>query len=61
MTISASLEPTSPNGRNLAFVGEVPHVKGYATGVYTVRAAGTGRRLASPGIEAPKFAQWTGR
>jgi Tol biopolymer transport system component len=48
----------SPNGRNLAFVGEVPHAKGYATAIYTVRAAGGGRRLASSRFEAPKFAQW---
>jgi hypothetical protein len=46
----------SPNGRNLAFVGEIPRAKGYATAIYTVRASGGGRRLASSG--APKLAQW---
>lgn len=49
----------SPNGRNLAFVGEIPHAKGYSTAIYTVRASGGGRRLASSRFEAPKLAQWT--
>jgi Tol biopolymer transport system component len=49
----------SPNGRNLAFVGEVPRAKGYASAIYTVRASGGGRKLASSRFEAPKLAQWT--
>jgi Tol biopolymer transport system component len=49
----------SPNGHNLAFVGEILRAKGYATAIYTVRVSGGGRRLASSKFEAPKLAQWT--
>ena len=36
----------SPNGRNLASVGEIPHARhGYETAIYTVRTSGAGRAL----------------
>lgn len=41
----------SPNGRNLVFVGEIPHARGYDTAIYTVRTSGAARKLASSRFE----------
>jgi Tol biopolymer transport system component len=50
----------SPSGRSIAFVGEVPG-RGYDTAIYTVRASGKGRALASAAFEFPGLPQWTRR
>jgi Tol biopolymer transport system component len=49
----------SPNGRNLVFIGEIPHAHGYDTAIYTVRTSGAGRKLASSGFEFAGLPQWT--
>lgn len=50
----------SPNGRNLAFVGEVPNAPhGYESAIYTVRANGSARSLVPTGFEFPELPQWT--
>jgi Tol biopolymer transport system component len=49
----------SPNGRNLAFVSEILGARGYDSAVYTVRASGAGRALASRAFEYPELPQWT--
>lgn len=51
----------SPNGVNLAFVGEVPHARGYDTAIYTVRVSGRYRALASSVFDSPGLPQWTRR
>lgn len=51
----------SPSGRSIAFVGEVPGTRGYETAIYTVRASGRGRALASAAFELPGLPQWTRR
>lgn len=52
----------SPSGRSIAFVGEVPGARGgYASAIYTVRASGSGRSLASGAFDAPGLPQWTRR
>jgi WD40-like Beta Propeller Repeat len=50
----------SPNGRNIAFIGEVPNAPGgYTSAIYTVRASGAGRALVSSRFEFPGLPQWT--
>ncbi len=56
----------SPNGRNLVFLGEIPHARGYDTAIYTVRTSGTGRAfvsssraLVSSSFEDAGLLQWT--
>lgn len=52
----------SPSGRSIAFVGEIPHAPhGYESALYTVRASGAGRALASSRFEFPGLPQWTER
>jgi hypothetical protein len=50
----------SPNGRNLAFIGEVanaPH--GYESAIYTVRTSGAARNRVPSPFEIPELPQWT--
>jgi dipeptidyl aminopeptidase/acylaminoacyl peptidase len=49
----------SPNGRNLVFVGEIPHARGYDTAIYTVRTSGAGRKPVSSRFEDAGLPQWT--
>jgi len=56
----------SPNGRNLVFLGEIPHARGYDTAIYTVRTSGAGRALVSSSralvsssFEDAGLLQWT--
>jgi hypothetical protein len=52
----------SPNGRNLAFIGEMPPAPGgYESAIYTVRTSGSGRALASSAFEFAALPQWTVR
>jgi hypothetical protein len=52
----------SPNGRNLAFIGEIPNAPhGYESSIYTVRTSGSGRALVRSGFEIPELPQWTER
>jgi hypothetical protein len=52
----------SPNGRNLAFIGEIPNAPhGYESAIYTVRTSGAGRALASSAFEFAELPQWTVR
>ena len=59
MRSGASAQMFSPDGRNIAFVGEVFGAKGYDSAIYTVRASGTGRSLVSGAFEDPNLPQWT--
>jgi hypothetical protein len=50
----------SPNGRNLAFIGEVPNAPhGYESAIYTVRTSGAARALVPSPFEIPELPQWT--
>lgn len=49
----------SPNGRNLVFIGEIPHARGYDTAIYTVRTSGAARKLVSSSFEFAGLPQWT--
>ncbi|HKO39041.1 MAG TPA: hypothetical protein VJU14_11810 [Solirubrobacterales bacterium] len=51
----------SPSGRSLVFAGQVPGARPYGSGLYTVRASGTARRLLTGRFEGPGLPQWTGR
>jgi hypothetical protein len=50
----------SPSGKNIAFIGEIPHAKGgYASAIYTVSTSGTGKALVSSAFEFAALPQWT--
>lgn len=50
----------SPSGKSIAFVGEVPHDRGYNIALYTVRASGAGRGLVTKlPFVASGLPQWT--
>jgi Tol biopolymer transport system component len=50
----------SPSGKSIAFVGEIPHRRGYDTAIYTVRTSGGGRALVSKlPFVAQGLPQWT--
>jgi Tol biopolymer transport system component len=50
----------SPNGRNLAFIGEVPNAPhGYESAIYTVRISGAARNRVPSPFEIPELPQWT--
>lgn len=50
----------SPNGRNLAYIGELKAPGGgFVTGIFTVRATGASKKLASKAFSFAALPQWT--